>query len=253
MHEQRLILTDAPPAALERLEPRAKLFCLAVWVVCVVTVPAGHHRLLSIYALLLAILLALNLRLAGKFLQRFAPAVPAIFAAALLLPFFKEGEVLWRLGPLAATRPGINTGLRVAAVASLCVAAVALVWASTRQDLLLQGLRGVGLPALFVNVLAFMLRYLEVLRPELHRLTDARAARTIARRRPSRLGSSANLIGVLFLRAHDRAERVADAMAARGYTGTLHTFHKPHFHTQDLVTGASFAATVVALRIAVTS
>jgi cobalt/nickel transport system permease protein len=249
MHEQRLVLTDASAAPLERIEPRAKLFCLAVWVVCLVTVPAGHYGLMAVYGLLLAIVLAANIRLAGKFLRRFAPAVPPIIAAAVLLPFFKEGDVLWRLGPLAASRPGVAAGLRVAAVASLCVAAVALVWASTRQELLLQGLRGVGLPAMFVSVLAFMLRYLEVLRPELHRLTDARAARTISRHRPDRLRSSANLVGVLFLRAHDRAERVADAMAARGYTGTLHTFHRPHFHARDVIAGVLFAGAVIALRI----
>lgn len=249
MHEQRLILTDAPRAVLERIEPRVKLFCLAVWVICVVSIPPGDYRALAAYGLLLVALLATNVRLAGKFLRRFAPAVPVIMAAAVLLPLFVEGEVQWRLGPLVASRPGVNAGLRLAAVAGLCVAAVALVWASTRQELLLQGLRGVGLPSIFVNVLAFMLRYLEVLRPELHRLTDARTARTISGRRPDRLRHSANLIGVLFLRAHDRAERVADAMVARGYTGTLHTFHRPHFHARDLVVGAAFTGVVVGWRI----
>jgi cobalt/nickel transport system permease protein len=248
MHEQRLFLTDAPPAPLERLEPRAKLFCLAVWVVCIVTVPLGNYRLLAAYALLLGLLVAANRRLTAKFLRRLAPALPAIIAAAVLLPFFKAGQTWWRWGPLAVSHAGVDTGLRVAAVASLCVAATALVWASTRQEMLLQGLRGVGLPALFVNVLGFMLRYLEVLRPELHRLTDARAARTIAPHSPHRLRSSANLIGTLFLRAHDRAERVADAMAARGYSGTMHTFHRPHFHTRDVLTAVLFAATVIALR-----
>ncbi|MGD8450590.1 MAG: energy-coupling factor transporter transmembrane component T [Phycisphaerae bacterium] len=249
MHEKPLILTGTPPALLEALDTRAKLVCLAVWAGCVVTVPAGAFVLVGAYAALLAALLIANHHLVGGFLKRLAPALPAIVVLCLLLPLCKEGHVAWRWGILSVSREGLYTAARVGSAAILCVGGVALVWASTGHEALLVGLRGVGLPAVMVGVLAFMLRYLEVLRPELHRLTDARAARTLGRGGPGPLRSGANVLGTLFIRAHDRAERVADAMVARGYTGELRRYQHSHLHRTDIVAGFIFVAVVVALRI----
>ena len=251
MHEKPLILTAAPRAFLERIEARVKLVCVAVWVVCVVTVPRGNVAVVGVYATILLILLALNRSLAGRFVRRFGPGLPAIVLICALLPLFKAGDIVWQWGIISVTREGLDTALRVGSAAVLCLGAVALVWASTPQEALLIGLRGVGAPGLLVGVLGFMLRYLEVLRPELHRLTDARAARTIGVGGPGRLRSGASVIGTLFLRAHDRAERVADAMVARGYTGRLRSLQTPHFHGRDVVVLIVFPAVLIGLRVAV--
>ncbi len=249
MHEKTLILTETPPALLERLEPRVKLICVAVWALCIVTAPPQRWPLLVANVAILALLLATNRRLIGRFVRRLLPALPAILGICLFLPFLQPGEAVWKMGFLTITRPGLETAAQVGSVAALCLVAVALLWASTRRDQLLVGLRGVGLSAIFVGMLAFMLRYLDVLRPELHRLTDARAARTIGPRGPGRLRSGAHIIGALFLRAHDRAEQVADAMAARGYTGELRGLHTPHFHRRDILAGVVFCGIVVAGRV----
>jgi cobalt/nickel transport system permease protein len=93
-----------------------------------------------------------------------------------------------------------------------------------------------------------MLRYLHVLRPELHRLWDARAARTIGRRRPP-FRSATNLLGALALRAHGRAERVADAMAARGYAGQWPVSHAHDPPARATLAAVLFVSVVVLLRI----
>lgn len=253
MHEKQLILTHTPQAPLERLEPRVKFVCLLMWVIVVVSLPAGAFAQWGAYALVVAILVAWNHRLAGKFLRRLAPALPLVLGVCLVVPFLRSGEPLWEWGPLSVSRAGVEQTARVGSAALLCVAGVALVWAGTSQEALLVGLRGVGVPGMFVGVLAFMLRYLEVLRPELHRLTDARAARTIGARGPGRLRSGANVLGALFLRAHDRAERVGDAMAARGYAGRLRPYDHSHLRATDVAVGLAFAALLLALRLALRS
>ncbi len=63
----------------------------------------------------------------------------------------------------------------------------------------------------------------------------------------------ANVLGTLFLRAHDRAERVADAMAARGYTGAARPLHGAHWHTDEVVLGLALATLVILLRLTVRS
>jgi cobalt/nickel transport system permease protein len=248
MHEKILTRAEPPQAFLERLDPRLKIACTLVWAVCVVTVPAGHAGLLAAYALLLLLLLILSYRNLGRFARRFAAALPFIVLLTALLPFFKEGQVLWQLGPITITQEGLWSAQRVAASALLCVAAVCLVWATTPEPDLIDGLKGVGVPAMFVGVLAFMLRYLHVLRPELHRLWDARAARTVGHRNGARFRSAANLLGAFFVRSHERAVRVADAMAARGYDGQWRVARRRRWRAFDALLGGVFLAGVVLLR-----
>jgi cobalt/nickel transport system permease protein len=62
-----------------------------------------------------------------------------------------------------------------------------------------------------------------VLAEELTRMATARRARTFNRRGTLSLSLAGGLIGLLFLRAFERAERVHGAMVARGWQGTLHS------------------------------
>jgi cobalt ECF transporter T component CbiQ len=248
MHEKVLVRLEPPQAFLERLDPRVKIVCALVWAVCVVTIPVRDADVQISYGLILLALLTLNHRCFGKFVQRFGTALPLIAGLVVLLPFFKEGQTLWRFGLLEVTQEGLWSAQKVATSALLCVAALCLLWATTQEADLIAGLRGIGLPATFVGVLACMLRYLHVLRPELHRLWDARAARTIGKRSRGRFGSASNLLGAFFLRCHERALRVADALAARGYDGHWRVAcHRP-LTTLDALAGGGFIAGVLLVR-----
>jgi cobalt/nickel transport system permease protein len=66
-----------------------------------------------------------------------------------------------------------------------------------------------------------MERYRFVLLDELDRMATARRARTFARGRELPWRTLGGLIGLLFLRTFERAERVHGAMVARGWQGTL--------------------------------
>jgi cobalt/nickel transport system permease protein len=80
-----------------------------------------------------------------------------------------------------------------------------------------------GVPPLLVATLQFMDRYRHVLLDELDRMATARRARTFRRRRALPWALLGGLIGMLFLRTFERAERVHGAMLARGWNGTLHS------------------------------
>ncbi len=75
------------------------------------------------------------------------------------------------------------------------------------------------MPAVLVATLQFMDRYRYVLLDELDRMTTARRARTFNRRDSLAWGLLTGLIGLLFLRTFERAERVHGAMVARGWDG----------------------------------
>jgi cobalt/nickel transport system permease protein len=75
----------------------------------------------------------------------------------------------------------------------------------------------VRVPGLLITTIALMHRYLFVLADEAERMRRARASRTFARRRRFHWHTLASVAGQLFIRASERAERIYDAMCARGW------------------------------------
>ncbi len=53
--------------------------------------------------------------------------------------------------------------------------------------------------------------------------------------------------GSLILRAYDRAERVFEAMTARGYTGTMTIAYTEHFGRRDLIAAVCLSAILAIL------
>ena len=113
--------------------------------------------------------------------------------------------------------------LTILAKNSLAFLAMLLLAAVTPWRLLIRAMHRLGVPRVLVATLLFMERYLHVLADELGRMTTARRARTF---RPGNVLSwtlLTSMIAMLFLRSFERAERVHDAMIARGWDGTLRT------------------------------
>ncbi|MDI6870729.1 MAG: energy-coupling factor transporter transmembrane component T [Bacillota bacterium] len=86
---------------------------------------------------------------------------------------------------------------------------------------LLEAVRGLRVPAIFVSLFGFTLRYTEVLAGESRRMLVARRARgfAVCRRLVDRRAAVTygQLLGVLLVRAKERSERVYLAMLSRGY------------------------------------
>jgi cobalt/nickel transport system permease protein len=89
---------------------------------------------------------------------------------------------------------------------------------------LLATLRRVWVPEVLIALLAFMYRYIFVLWDELDKMRVARRARSFGQTGLwFRWKTSAQLIGMLMIRAMSRAERVHGAMCARGWDGRVRT------------------------------
>ncbi len=87
---------------------------------------------------------------------------------------------------------------------------------------LLSVLRRWRCPVVFVAMLGFMYRYVFILWDELRRLRNARDAREFGGgSRWRQWSTSAQMIGLLLLRAMERAERTHRAMLARGWDGSV--------------------------------
>lgn len=100
---------------------------------------------------------------------------------------------------------------------NLCVFAMLLLtWTTPFHDVL-QELRSWHFPAVMLTTLALMYRYLPVLTEESRRMARARASRTFHRRRLATWQDLSQVIGQLFIRSAERAQRIYLAMCARGW------------------------------------
>ncbi len=100
---------------------------------------------------------------------------------------------------------------------TLCLATTLLLSATTSFGEMLRVLQWLRTPPLLVTTLALMYRYLFVIMGESSRMQRARAARTFSSTKSHRWATLASVIGLLFVRASERAERIHAAMCARGW------------------------------------
>ena len=63
------------------------------------------------------------------------------------------------------------------------------------------------------------------------------------------MSTTGKLLGMLFVRSHDRAERVFNAMVSRGYEGNIQTLVDFKMRKADILKAAILIATAVALNV----
>jgi len=153
-----------------------------------------------------------------------AAGVITVAAISLIPPFFLFKRiamiepVVLGVATLALFQPNGGRIFAVLAVrSSLCVATMVLLANTTPFPELLGVLRRMKMPSLLVTTIALMHRYLFVLGDEAMRMRRARASRTFTSSRMQAMKSIASVIGRLFVRAHERSERIYAAMCARGW------------------------------------
>jgi cobalt/nickel transport system permease protein len=100
---------------------------------------------------------------------------------------------------------------------SLCVTTLLVLTWTTPFHELLQVLRRMRFPSVMLTTLALMYRYFPVLAEESRRMQRARASRTFSRSRRQAWGSLSAVVGHLFIRSAERAERIYLAMCSRGW------------------------------------
>jgi cobalt/nickel transport system permease protein len=100
---------------------------------------------------------------------------------------------------------------------TLCLTTMIVLNGTTPFSQILAVLRRCHLPGLLVTSLALTHRYLFVLLEETGRLRRARLSRTFQHNKTQVWRSLATVLGQLFLRTSERAERIYAAMCARGW------------------------------------
>ena len=130
----------------------------------------------------------------------------------LLEPFVLGISVMTLLQP-----GGWMVFLTVVVKSTLSLFTMILLANTTPFAELLKTLGRIRIPRLLITVLALLYRYIFVLIDEGERMARARESRTFRESRFQKWRSLASLIGQLFIRSTERAERIYAAMLARGW------------------------------------
>ncbi|MCB1754219.1 MAG: cobalt ECF transporter T component CbiQ [Gammaproteobacteria bacterium] len=138
----------------------------------------------------------------------------------LTLPFTVPGRTVLTLGPFDASAEGFTFAALIACKVSASVLTILVLLGSVEAMHLGGALHALRVPEPIVRLFVLTVRYLSVISGEARRLQEAMRARAF---RPGSNRHSwrsyGNLLGMLLVRALDRAQRVEGAMLCRGFSG----------------------------------
>jgi cobalt/nickel transport system permease protein len=189
---------------LHRLPVKIKLIFLIFYILAVVLTPIHFFWWFIFYAILILAAILLSRLPWGFVFKRLQEISPFILLVLISVPFlYKEQRLL--------------IFSRCLARAVLAGLAMVVVFSTARFTKVLAGLRELKTPEIFIKLLSFMYRYLFVLEDEFEKMQRCFEARRIDKKQGwFHLQSFANMLGVLFIRAFERSERIYLAMCARG-------------------------------------
>ncbi|HEY4189875.1 MAG TPA: cobalt ECF transporter T component CbiQ [Candidatus Limnocylindrales bacterium] len=236
---------------LQAIDPRAKLGMFLV-VVLAASLSGSILTLIGLYAVIFLAARASRIP-SDFFVKRVWLGIP-FFAAIVVIPaiFFVDGPRLFELtlGPItiAPSIPGlIGAVLFVVRVGVSVSLAVLLVLTTPWADLL-KSLQAIRIPQVFILVLAMTYRYIFLFLHLANGMFEARKSRVVARtsggeQRRWISGTMGNLLN----RSVKMSSDVYAAMAARGFTGTIRSFHDYRMRRPDWLALAGAVCAAVAV------
>lgn len=202
-----------------RAPAHVKLLALLGFAVAVVATPRDWFAVYAGHLALLLAVIAVSRVPFGYLAKRLVVEVPFV-VFAVLMPFIATGPRTDVLG-VSVSEPGLLAAWALLAKGSLGVLASLTLAATTEPADLLRGLQRLRMPELIVQIMGFMIRYLDVVTAEMGRMLVAMRSRGCEPRSPRHWPALARSLGALFIRSYERGERVHLAMVSRGYTGRL--------------------------------
>jgi cobalt/nickel transport system permease protein len=250
---------QAVDSPVHRLDPRAKVVIALLFVASNLMIPDGAWLAMGA-ALALVVAATVLAGLGPTFALRRSVVVLPFTVVAITVAFTVPGTAMasWSVGPwtLEPTEAGLIRFASIVCRSLLSVMAVILLTATTTVPDIAHALRHLRVPGALVATVTFAYRYLFVLSDEALRLMRARDARS-AHRAGAKSGGTlvwrgrvaGHMAGQLFVRSLDRAERVHQAMTARGYAGHLMTMHPHEMRDTDWLAAAAALLAVVLIQV----
>ncbi|HWR90780.1 MAG TPA: cobalt ECF transporter T component CbiQ [Desulfobacterales bacterium] len=212
-------------SAVHRLDPRIRIASAVIYS-CATALCRELPALLAALALSAGLVAIARLRTA-EVLKRLLVVNGLVLFIWVVVPFTFPGETLVRIGPLGAAREGVELATQITLKSNAIVLALIALVATMPFATVGHALHRLRVPDKIVHLLLMTYRYIFVLEQEYLRLARAAAIRGF---RPGTnlhtYRTYAYLVGMLFVKAIDRAERVRWAMLCRGFKRKFYSLHE---------------------------
>lgn len=228
-----------------RLDPRGKVIATIIFLLSVVSYP--KYEVVSLFPFFVFPMLMMTLGdIPLSFvLKKVLIVSPFAVFIGIFNPFFEGKTAAYLFGlPVSA---GWISFCSIIIKFMLTVSAALLLIATTSFPGVCHALRRLGVPAPFVSQLLFLYRYIFVLTEEAMRIVRARDMRSFGVRGTG-IRVFIRLIGILFIRTVERAERIYHAMLSRGFHGEFPSMRQQIFTSADLFFVLSTAGLLVVFR-----
>jgi len=173
-----------------------------------------------------------------------------VFLIWLVVPVTYESEHVFRLGPVPFYREGLRLSAQITLKSFAIYLAILALVSTISVTNMGYALNHLGLPNKMVFLLMMTYRYFSVIEQEYQRLSRAIKIRAF---RPKTdihtYRTYAYLIGMLFVRASNRAARVYNAMKCRGFKGTFYTLYEFPPHRRNTIFSAVMGCVILCIVI----
>ena len=222
---------------IHKLDPRTKIITFLLFIVFVITSsPTDYIQFLSYSAIILTVVFLSKVPL-GYVFKRIIVIIPFVLLVAIFLPFANKGQEGW-----------IIFG-NVMIKSILAVLATIMLSSTTKFHKLLKGFELLKFPKVLIMILSFMYRYVFILVDEAQRMERARDSRYFGGEYLRQIKIICNIIGLLFIRAYERGERVYQSMSARGFDGNIITMNKLKYTITDIYFYIIFTGIIMIIKI----
>ncbi|MDO9542144.1 MAG: cobalt ECF transporter T component CbiQ [Kiritimatiellia bacterium] len=213
-----------------RIDARAKAVTTIIFIIIIMSFPRYEVSALVPFLFYPLVLISLGRIPLGFIFRKVLMSAPFAFVIGIFNPFF-DRQAAASIGPFVISGGWLSfTSIMLRFV--LTVGAALTLVACTGMYRLCAGLERIGLPRVFVVQLLLLYRYLFVVADE-----GARMMRSLELRSAGlssvRLVVYGSLVGHLLLRSMARAERIYQAMVARGFDGEIKIMQKTSLRLTD--------------------
>jgi cobalt/nickel transport system permease protein len=236
MHHAHIDKFAYQDSAIHRMDSRVKFLVVLIFTAVVISLPRTSLSILACYAVgpfTVLVLAGIPLRFVFK---QIVLVSPFVIVLALSCPLYDRTPLAVGFGPfsLQSTVGWMRCFAILGKFVVTMLALIALV-STTRFNDLLSGLQRLGVPRLLIIQLGFLYRYIFVLIDRAHRILRARAGRKLRNLGfIMELRTAASMLGSLFIRSIDSAERTSIAMQARGFDGNWRTLSALRIRRGDI-------------------
>ncbi len=220
---------------LHSLDPRVKFIIAIIIILNIITTGNNDYISFLIYFFIIIILILISNVPLGYIFSRSLVIIPFVLLISIFNIFFRED--------------GIIIFYNIAIRTFLSILSMILLSSTTDFVSLLKGLERMKIPDIFIQMLSFMFRYLFVIMDEMLKLKMARDTRYFGGRIINQIKVFGNIIGVLFIRSYERAERIYNSMLARGFNGEIITMNELRFSKRDYISLILSISVLICVRL----